>query len=218
MWTTWPVAMADDEITCELPVLQSTFDQGYGNLKGIQSLDAHDLYSNHPPCHFDSLSLFIKAVKLFTEAQRFLRFYQRRPHTVERYINEPNLRLLLSQVNLFRLSIPAHLRRPTRDLAAGGQLDRDLLTAIMLAHATSIALGEPLVTRDTWQHDLATMGLGSIRAILSLVYDSEYASTWRNQACRLTQCSHCHHIRPHVFTGIYFVYLLAHIEEPDAIC
>ncbi len=43
----------------------------------------------------------------------------------------------------------------------------------MLAHGTSVALGEPLATKDTWQHDLARMGLGAIRTILSLLYDSE---------------------------------------------
>jgi len=173
MWTTWPLAMAEDEISCELPVLQSTYDKGYGDLLGVQSIHAKDLYINHPPRHLDSFPLFIKAVKLFADVQRFFRSYQRQKHSIDRYINEPGLHLLLSQVNLFRLSIPVHMRRPTEHQAAGGQLDRDLLAAIMLAHGTSVALGEPLATKDTWQHDLARMGLGAIRTILSLLYDSE---------------------------------------------
>ncbi len=119
MWTTWPLAMAEDEISCELPVLQSTYDKGYGDLLGVQSIHAKDLYINHPPRHLDSFPLFIKAVKLFADAQRFFRSYQRQKHSIDRYINEPGLHLLLSQVNLFRLSIPVHMRgdrRNTRQL------------------------------------------------------------------------------------------------------
>ncbi|ORY28962.1 hypothetical protein BCR39DRAFT_495759 [Naematelia encephala] len=170
VWTTWPSSMADDEITCELPVLQSTYDQGYGDLIGVQSIHTPDLYSDHPPRHIDSFTFFIKAVKLFADTQRFFRFYQRQNHSIHRYLDQPGLRLLISQVNSFRLSLPAHMRKPTQELAVG-QLDRDMLAAVLFAHATSVALGEPLVTKATWQHDIARMSLGAIRAILSLLYD-----------------------------------------------
>lgn len=32
-------------------------------------------------------------------------------------------------------------------------------------------IGEPLITKDTWQSDLARMALTAIRACLSLLYD-----------------------------------------------
>ena len=34
-------------------------------------------------------------------------------------------------------------------------------------------LGEPLVTKETWNSELAKMALASVRANLSILYDSE---------------------------------------------
>ena len=52
-----------------------------------------------------------------------------------KYVHDPTLRLLLTQINSFRLCLPSHLRRPTQHLGLTGTLDRDLVTAIMIAHA-----------------------------------------------------------------------------------
>ena len=171
MWTTWPLQMADDEITCELPVLQSTFLAGQGELLGVQSFDDAALYTDHPPCHQDSLVLTIKVVKLFAEVQRFFRFYQRRAHSTDRYLVEPKLRVLMSQANLLRLSLPLSLRKPTQPSSADGHIDRDLLSSTMMLHGVSIILGEPLITATTRHHDVARSALMAIRAILSMLYD-----------------------------------------------
>ena len=175
MWTTWPLSLADDEITTELPVLQSTYDAGYGDLVGVQSIQDPNLYSEHPGCHLDSLALFIKATKLFADAQRFFRFHQRQPHTIERYMREPVLHVLLSQANAFRLSLPVGMRKPTEKLAAGGKLDRDMLVTVLMLHGTLIVLGEPMILRDSWQDRLPKLALGAIRVMLSLLYDSEFS-------------------------------------------
>ena len=171
VWTTWPLVMADDEITCELPVLQSTYDAGYGDLIGVQTLHSADLYSTHTPRHADPLNLLIKAVKLLADAQRFIRFYKRQTHSIKRYLSEPGFHLLVSHVHSFKLSLPADMRKPTACLSEGGSVDRDLLAAVMLVHATTIVLGEPFLSSDMWQHGVARMAQGAIRAILSLVYD-----------------------------------------------
>ena len=171
LWTTWPLVMADDEITCELPVLQSTYEVGYGDLIGVQTLHSAEFFSAHPPRHVDSLSLLIKAVKLLADAQRFIRFYKRQRHSIKRYLSEPGFHLLVSHVHSFKLGLPADMRRPTICLSEGGALDRDLLTVLMLVHATTIVLGEPFLSSDMWQHSVARMAQGAIRAILSLVYD-----------------------------------------------
>ena len=176
MWTTWPLSLADDEITTELPVLQPTYEAGYGDLVGIQSIQDPNLYSEHPSCHLDSLPLFIKATKLFADAQRFFRFHQRQPHTLERYMREPVLHVLMSQANAFRLSLPVGMRKPTERLAAGEKLDRDMLVTVLMLHGSLIVLGEPMITKETWQDRLPKLALGAIRVMLSLQYDSEFCS------------------------------------------
>ena len=173
MWSTWPLSLADEEIMTELPTTQSAYDAGHGELMGTQSIQDPDLYSKHPERHTDSLCFLIKAIKLFADSQRFFRFYQRRPHSVERYLDEPGLQILLSQVNAYRLSLPEHVRRPTNKLMSGQRLDVDQLAAVMSIHATMIVIAEPLVAKQTWKYDLASLGLRAVRAILSLVYDSE---------------------------------------------
>lgn len=52
-------------------------------------------------------------------------------------------------------------------------MDVDLITAFMITHASSISLGEPLVDSDSWTHDMARMSLAAVRAVLSLLYESE---------------------------------------------
>lgn len=178
VWTNRPSALPEEEITCALPVLQCTFEGadwfgGTVSLRGVQSILDTDLYSSLPECHHDSLVLYIKAVKLYNDAHRFFRMYQRRPHTIERYMEDPTYRLLVSQVNAFRLSIPEHMRRPTKELVAGGQLDRELLISAMYAQATSIILSNPFLTIETWQGSPARMGIVAMRAVLSLIYDRE---------------------------------------------
>ena len=170
MWSTWPLVMADEEITCELPVLQSTFNQGYGELTGIQTIHTPDLYLSHP--RLDSFGLSIKSIKLFADSQKFLRFYRRRRHSIERYNAEPEFRLILSHIASLTMSLPPDIRRPTQNLIAGGRLDRDALVVVMLVHATSIVLGEPFLTPDHWQDDMArSLALTPVRSILSLIYD-----------------------------------------------
>ncbi len=177
MWTTRPAALSDDEITCELPVLRSTFQFGKGKPRGAQTFHSLDLYFFHPPQHVDSIVMLIKATKLFGDTLRFFCVYEREQHSVERYLSDSGLWLLLSHVNAFSLSIPAQMRKPTQKLLSGEEdngLDRDALAAPMMAHLTSVVLGEPLVTPQHWQHDVARKALASIRAILSMLYDGRY--------------------------------------------
>jgi len=35
------------------------------------------------------------------------------------------------------------------------------------------SLGEPLITKETWTNDVSRLSLTAIRAVLSLLYDSE---------------------------------------------
>jgi hypothetical protein len=178
VWTNRPATLPEDEITCALPVLQSTYDNyGHGvdevELQGVQSILDNNLYIEHPIRHQDSLVMYLKAIKLFSDTHRFFRIYQRQPHTVERYRNDIAARLLVSQANSFRMSIPESMRRPTRSLTEGGQLDKELLLGAMYAQATSLILAQPYMFPETWQEDAARVGLTAIRAILSLIYDSE---------------------------------------------
>lgn len=93
--------------------------------------------------------------------------------------------MLLSNINAFRLSFPPKFRRPAQTLSEGPP-DVEAITAIMLTHMcaspfwelrdaltyrVTIMIGEPLITKDTWQSDLARMALTAIRACLSLLYD-----------------------------------------------
>ncbi|ORY33727.1 hypothetical protein BCR39DRAFT_518895 [Naematelia encephala] len=169
--TTWPTSLPDSEITVELPVLQSVYDSCFGELTGVQTLQSADLFSRHPPIHQDGLVLYIKAVKLFTDVNNFFRRYTRGVHSVSKYIQDPNLRLLLSQINSFRMAIPPQMRRPTQLMTNPDGLDGDLVTAIMVAHGAVISLAEPLVNRETWRNEIAKLGLTAVRAILSLLYD-----------------------------------------------
>ena len=169
MSTVWATCMDNSDITVELPVLQTTYDRGYGELKGKQTLHSPDFFSNHPEEHADGLSLMIKSVKLITDVLAFLRRYARGPHSITKYVNEPQLRTLLSTINIFRQSFPAHLRRHRQLLST--DIDPDALTATMIAHAAAILLCEPLLTPSTWKSDLANVGLAAIRANLSILYD-----------------------------------------------
>ncbi|KAK6905818.1 hypothetical protein I203_106652 [Kwoniella mangroviensis CBS 8507] len=171
--TTWPSSLSEDEITVELPVLQATYDIGHGELTGVQSLQSPDVYTNHPPRHRDSFCLLIKSLKLFTEVQLFFRRYSRGTHSIAGYLSHPSFRVLLSQINTFRMSLPPEFRRPTSFKANQGveALDRDLIQTLWVLHTASICLGEPLVTKDTWTHEGARMTLAAIRAALSLLYD-----------------------------------------------
>jgi hypothetical protein len=140
MSTSWAESLHDSEITVELPVAQSIFDSGVGDLQGAQSFQSPDLYRNHPAQHADGLVMFIKALKLYTDVARFFRQYGRGSHTVAGYLGHPSLRRFLSQINAFRLSFPPHLRRPTQASAMGGELagskglDVDLVAAILVTH------------------------------------------------------------------------------------
>lgn len=50
-----------------------------------------------------------------------------------KYTNEPRIRLLLSNINAFRLSFPPKFRRPAQ-LIHDGPPDVEALAAIMLTH------------------------------------------------------------------------------------
>jgi hypothetical protein len=54
-----------------------------------------------------------------------------------------------------------------------GQLDIDLLAATMITHAGLVTLAEPLITVESWTHDISRMCLTAIRSVLSLLYDSK---------------------------------------------
>ncbi|KAL1408021.1 hypothetical protein Q8F55_004818 [Vanrija albida] len=173
--TAWPSAIDDGEITVELPIMQHIFDSGgdgMGSLTGVQNLHAPDLYSNHLPQHMESFSFLIKAIKLFTETNTFIRRYSRGEHTYARYLADPGLRKCLSDINTFRLSYPESMRRPIRQLPDGGEvIDGELFTSLTLTHSAVINLGEPLITYQTWSDDAAKMTLSAVRAMLSLIYD-----------------------------------------------
>lgn len=115
--------------------------------------------------------MLLKATKLMSDVNGFFRSYMRGSHSTAKYVADPALRLLLSQINAFRLGCPAHMRRPTQ--AAPEMFDVDLITAHMQTHAATFTLGEPLVDAQTWKSDIANMALSAVRANLSLLYDSE---------------------------------------------
>ncbi|WWC58471.1 uncharacterized protein I303_101014 [Kwoniella dejecticola CBS 10117] len=191
--TTWAPAMSEDEITVELPVLQSTYDSGCGQLQGVQTLTSPDLYTSHPPCHRDSLCLMIKSLKLYTEVGIFFRRYSQGTHSIAAYLSHPTFRLLLSQINAFRMSFPPEFRRPTHFKVGHGveALDRDLIQSLWILHGASIGLGEPLITKDTWTHEGARMTLAAIRAALSLLYDitaTSYDLTLFSPHCSFCWC------------------------------
>ncbi|WVF70903.1 hypothetical protein IAT40_005698 [Kwoniella sp. CBS 6097] len=191
--TTWPTSLADDEISTELPVLQATYDRGYGDLGGVQTLQSPDLLTSHPDRHRDSFCLLLKAIKLHTDVNVFFRKYSRGHHTVAGYLSHPTFRVLLSQINSFRMSFPPEFRKPTQFKVGGGvdALDRDLIAALWIAHGASMCLGEPLVTKDTWTQEGARMTLAAIRAALSLLYDitaTSYDITLFSPSCSFIWC------------------------------
>ncbi|WRT64260.1 uncharacterized protein IL334_001191 [Kwoniella shivajii] len=193
MSTTWASSLDDDEITVELPALQSTFDNGFGDLTGIQTLHSPDLFTSHPPRHRDSFCLLVKSIKLHTEVNRFLRQYGRGSHNVATYLSNPTFRVLLSQINAFKMSFPPEFRRPTHFKTGEGAaaLDRDLIQALWIMHAASICLGEPLITNETWTEEGARMTLAAIRAALSLLYDiiaTSYDLTLFSPQCSFVWC------------------------------
>lgn len=95
-----------------------------------------------------------------------------RPLIVSRkYAADPSLRTLLNKISTLRMGCPVHLRRPAQIM--NGSLDIDLLTATMITHAGLVSLAEPLITVDSWTHDISRMCLTAIRSILSILYDSE---------------------------------------------
>ncbi len=55
-------------------------------------------------------------------------------------MHDPTLRLLLSQINAFRMGLPPHLRRPTQDLGNSTHFDRDLVAALMIVHAWVVSI------------------------------------------------------------------------------
>ncbi|OCF45351.1 hypothetical protein I317_00874 [Kwoniella heveanensis CBS 569] len=191
--TTWPTALADDEISTELPVLQEIFDRGYGDLSGVQNLQSPDLLTSHPDRHRDSFCLLLKALKLHTDVNVFFRKYSRGQHSIAGYLSHPTFRVLLSQINSFRMSFPPEFRRPTQFKVGGGvdALDRDLIAALWIAHGASMSLGEPLVTKDSWTQEGARMTLAAIRAALSLLYDTSrdhFAVTLFSPTCSFAWC------------------------------
>ncbi|OWZ28817.1 hypothetical protein C361_06561 [Cryptococcus neoformans Tu259-1] len=172
--TTWPSSMVNEDITVELPCLQSTFDSASGVLGGSQNFQSPDLLTNHPPEHRDGLSFLIKSLKLLGDVNCFFRRYSRGQHSIAGYVSNPTFRLLLSQINAFRMSFPPEFRRPTQSLPGLGEakvLDRDLISALWITHSAIMGLGEPLITRDSWMDEGARVTLSAIRATLSLLYD-----------------------------------------------
>jgi len=125
-----------------------------------------------PPQHMGPFPLMVKALKLFTDTNTFMRRYSRGEHTYVRYLTDPTLRQLLSDINAFRASLPPHLRRAIRTLDNGAHtVDPELFLVIGFTHASVINLGEPLITHQTWSNDAAKMVLSAIRAILSFLYE-----------------------------------------------
>lgn len=193
MWTTWPPGMPDDEISCELPVLQSTYEAGYGDLVGSQYITDDTLFSHHPAEHQDPLVFQIKAVKLFVDIRKFIRTYQRKEHSIERYMSEPGFRLFLSRINTFRLGLPAAVKKPTLNLVEGIPLDREALVVAMMSHVAMVVLGEPFLTVESWEDAVGKLVLASIRAVLSFLYDSEIC---RSPMSYADHFSHCVQLRP----------------------
>lgn len=125
-----------------------------------------------PPQHADTFPLLIKAMRLFNESNCFIRRYSRGEHTYARYLTDPNLRKTLNDINTFRMSWPAHLRRPIRSLGNGIEIvDPELFLIINFTHAAVVNMGEPLITHQTWADEAAKMVLSGIRAILSYLYE-----------------------------------------------
>jgi len=189
MSTSWAESLHDNEVTIELPVTQAIFDAGAHDLLGVQTLQSADFFSAHPNRHADGFAFFIKAMKLYTDIARFFRQYGRGSHSVADYLAHPHLRVFFSQINAFRLSFPGHLRRPASTLGTpGSSVDVDLFAAICVTHGwvqsrrlysialtarSTLAIGEPVITKEMYYTDVAKMALSAIRAVLSLIYDSK---------------------------------------------
>lgn len=176
--TAWPTAVADNEISVEMPVIQHIYDtSSHDGLVGVQSFKSPDFYSEHPPQHMDSLNLLIKAMRLYGETSTFIRRYTQDTHTYARYLSDPELRRLMMDINTFRMSFPPQLRRPMQPTRDGGEaIDADLFTAISLTHACVLNLGQALITHLTWNDEAAKMILSAVRAILSLLFDLQATS------------------------------------------
>ncbi|WVO16947.1 hypothetical protein L204_104633 [Cryptococcus depauperatus] len=206
--TTWPTSLVDDEITVELPCLQSVYDQGYGDLAGSQSLQSPDLLSFHPPEHRDSLCFYIKALKILGDVNVFFRRYSRGRHSISEYISNPTFRILLSQVNTFRMSFPPEFRGRSTQKAMGDRganIDRDLIIALWITHSAIMSLGEPLITKDTWMEEGARVTLSAIRATLSLLYDvtsTSYDLSLFPPHCTFVWCLSCRGLTRFVSTAI----------------
>lgn len=167
-------------------MIQHIYDTStHDGLIGVQSFKSPDFYSEHPPQHMDSLNFLIKAMRLYGETNTFIRRYTQGTHSYTRYLQDPELRRLMNDINNFRMSLPPQFRRPMQPTKDGGEaLDGDLFTAISLSHASVLNLGQALITHLTWNDGAATLILSAVRAIVSLLYDLQ-STSYDSESSRL---------------------------------
>lgn len=163
----WPNALADDEITVELPVRQDLFDAGIGDLVGVQTLQSPQFYSVHPPQHDDTLSMLIKVSRALSDALTFMRKYSRGLHTFHRYFTDPRFKQVLSNLTTLRNSMPDKFKSYTDHTPHGPIVDPDKYTVIDTLHCAVITIGGPLITHQTWTTPAALGILKEIHGVVS---------------------------------------------------
>lgn len=163
----WPNAIADDDITVELPIARHIFDSGVGDLVGVQTFQSPDFYSNHPLQHRDTLSMYIKVTRIMSDVLTFMRKYSRGLHTFKRFFSDPRFQQVFANIGTLRSSMPEEFRTSTTNTPHGPVVDPDKYTMIDLLHCALITIGGPLITHQTWMLPQSRHILHEIRHVVS---------------------------------------------------
>ncbi|KLT44132.1 hypothetical protein CC85DRAFT_225114, partial [Cutaneotrichosporon oleaginosum] len=163
----WPNAIADDDITVELPIARHIFDSGVGELVGVQTFQSPDFYSHHPPQHRDTLSMYIKVTRVMSDVLTFMRKYSRGLHTFQRFFSDPRFQQVFTDIGTLRSSMPEEFKTSTTNTPHGPVVDPDKYTMIDLLHCALITIGGPLITHQSWMLPQARHILREIRHVVS---------------------------------------------------
>ncbi|BEI86266.1 hypothetical protein CcaverHIS002_0605530 [Cutaneotrichosporon cavernicola] len=163
----WPNAIADDDITVELPITRHIFDSGVGDLVGVQTFQSPNFYSHHPSQHRDTLCMYIKVTRVMSDVLTFMRKYSRGLHTFQRFFSDPNFQQVFNNIGTLRSSMPEEFRTSTTNTPHGPVVDPDKYIVIDLLHCALITIGGPLITHQTWMLPQARHILHEIRHVVS---------------------------------------------------
>lgn len=143
------------------------FDNGIGNLLGVQTFQSSHFYSHHPPQHQDTLNILIKVTRAFSDTLTFMRKYSRGLHSYQRYFTDPRFQQAFTNINTLRQNLPDEFRTSRTNTPHGPVVDPDKYTVIDMLHCALITIGGPLITHQTWTLPAARMILNEIRGVVS---------------------------------------------------